>query len=274
MTVGIDIGSTTTKAIVIQSDKILYRLKTKAIDPVTSATGIIGKLTQENDIDIGSIEKIVITGVGSSKINKQIFDIPTEKIDEITAIGNGGLFLLGKNKMLITNIGTGTVFIEATKERITHIGGTGVGGGTIIGLSKALLHTSDFVNIMNIANYGNLKEVDLLVEDIIDTKISFLSSDATASNFGKMLDTANDHDKAKGILNLVYQVIGMLSVFTAQGRNYSSVVITGSGSNNLVGQQVLGEISKMYKIDFEYPNDAEFVTAVGAAVTKCNQKCI
>ena len=267
MTIGIDIGSTTTKAISIESDEILFRLKTKAIDPITAATGIIGKLTLENNININDIRKIVITGVGSNRIDKDIFNIPTQKIDEITAIGRGGLFLVRKDKMIITNIGTGTVFIEATAGKIVHIGGTGVGGGTIIGLSKALLKTTEFGNVMNLASNGNIKQVDLLIEDIIDSKVSFLNSDTTASNFGKMLDTATTNDIAMGIINMAYQVIGMLSVFAAQGNGYSTIVVTGNGSNNAIGQKILGEISKIYNIEFEYPQDAEYATAIGAALS-------
>lgn len=267
MIVGIDIGSTTTKAVAVCSNEIVCRLKTRAIDPVTSATGILGKLTIEHDIKINAIEQIIITGVGASKINKDIFNIPTRKVDEITAIGKGGLFLVKQARLIITNIGTGTLFIEASKDKITHIGGTGVGGGTIMGLSKALLKTTDFVNIMHLASQGDLKQVDLLIEDIVDSKISFLKNDATAANFGKMPDTSKDEDLALGVINMTYQVIGMLSVFAAQGRGYKTVVVTGNGSNNKIGQKILSDITHMYHIDFEYPIDGEYATAIGAALS-------
>lgn len=266
MVVGIDIGSTTTKAVSVEGNDILCRIKTKAIDPVTSATGIIGKLTLENGLDIKDIERLVITGVGAARITKDVFNIPTRRIDEISAIGKGGLFITRKDKLIISNIGTGTVFIEATRDRIEHIGGTGVGGGTIVGLSKALLNTTDFNNIMELAGRGNLKQVDLLIEDIVGSRISFLNTDATAANFGKMLDTSKKEDVAAGIINMAYQVIGMLSVFAAKGRGYSSVAITGNGSRNKLGQRILADITKMYNVAFEYPADAEYTTAIGAAL--------
>jgi type II pantothenate kinase len=266
MIIGIDIGSTTTKAVVLQSTKILYKIKTKASDAVTSATGILGKLTLENELDIRDIEKIIITGAGSSRIKKDIFNISTEKIDEITAIGHGGMLLSGKDKVIIANIGTGTAIIEATRDRISHLGGTGIGGGTIIGLGKGLINTSGFADIMGLAVNGDLRQVDLLIEDIVEANIGFLKGDATASNFGKMKESAAKEDIAMGIINLVYQAIGMVSVFAAKSKNMDMVLVTGNGSNNILGRKVLEQISVMYNMGFVFPDDAEFATAIGAAL--------
>ncbi len=159
------------------------------------------------------------------------------------------------------------MFIEAEREKIVHLRGTGVGGGTIIGLSKKLLGVTDFNVIMKLAEKGAIKNVDLLIGDIVDTSISFLNCEATASNFAKMLDTATDNDIAMGILNLTYQVIGMLAVFAAQGRNAGKVIITGNGSNNIVGKKILDDVSALYCMKFDYPEDAEFTTAIGAALS-------
>ncbi|HNW60317.1 MAG TPA: pantothenate kinase [bacterium] len=267
MIAGIDIGSTTTKAVALAANEIVCRLKTKAVDAITSATGILGKLTLEKGIPISEIERIIITGVGAGKIHGDIFAIPTRKVDEITSIGRGCLFLQQQERVLIANIGTGTVFITATQERITHLGGTGVGGGTIMGLAKVLLKTTDFANIMRMAGKGDLRNVDLLIGDIADEGISFLKSDATAANFAKMLDTAREEDIALGLINMTYQVIGMLAVFAAQGQGYTSVVVTGNGSNNRIGQKILSEISNLYPVAFVFPADAEYATAIGAALS-------
>lgn len=267
MIVGIDIGSTTTKAVALQSQDVHYKIKTRAFDAITSATGILGKLTIESGIEIKDIEKIIITGAGASRIHKNIFNIPTEKTDEISAIGYGGMFLSKREKSIITNIGTGTAILEVRKGKIIHIGGTGVGGGTIIGLAKELLDTTSFSHILDLAGKGDLKKVDLVIEDIVESNISFLKMESTASNFGKMLDTAKKEDIAIGLINLVYQVVGMLSVFAAKGTNNSIVVVTGNGSNNPLGQKILMDISDIYKIEFVFPNDAEFATAIGAALS-------
>ncbi len=267
MVIGIDIGSTTTKVAAIGLSNEIIKIKTKAIDAITSATGAFGKMIMENHFKLENIAKINITGAGASKINGNLFGIPTSKIDEMTAIGIGGKYLSKKDQIIISNIGTGTAIIEVNGEKITHLGGTGVGGGTIIGLAKGLLKISEFDTIMQYALKGNLNNVDLNIGDITETDIGFLNKDFTASNFGKMPDTATKEDIAIGIINLTYQVIGMVSVFAAKSKNNDTVVITGNGSNNPIGQKILNNISRTYNIDFEFPADAEYATAIGAALS-------
>jgi len=271
MIIGIDIGSTTTKAVSIEDGKLTRNIKTRASDAVTAATGAFGKIVLENGIKMDAVKRIEITGAGASKIKDDIFGIPTGRVNEIEAIGVGGMFLSGMNNIIITNIGTGTVIIEATERGISHFGGTGVGGGTILGLAKKLLPTAEFSGILELAKTGRLNQVDLLLGDITDTGISFLNGESTASNFGKMLDTAAPCDTALAIINMVYQVIGVLSVFAARAKNTDRVIVTGNGSSNRIGQSVLGKISAMYGIDFVYPEYAEYTTAIGAALKEAEK---
>lgn len=267
MIIGIDIGSTTTKAVAINKGFVVKTIKTRAYDAITSATGALGKMLVESNLNFDAVEKIVVTGVGSLFIKDEIFGIPTVKIDEIKAIGLGGMYLCKKDSIIIANIGTGTSIIEANRDKISHLGGTGVGGGTIIGLSKELINSTTFDHILNLAQKGNLQQVDLLIEDISDKGISFLDPKSTASNFGKMSETASKEDLALAVINMVFQVIGMISVFAAKSRNANHILVTGNGSKNLLGQKILQGISKLYDIEFEFPADAEYATAIGAALS-------
>ena len=268
MIIGIDIGATTTKAVSVEDGKLIRKVKTKAYDAVTAATGAFGKIVLENEITMNVIKGIRITGVGAPKINSDIFGIPTIRVDEIKAIGTGGMFLSKKDNIVIANIGTGTAIIEASKQGISHFGGSGVGGGTILGLAKKLLPTAEFSGIISLAQTGDLSRVDLLLEDIMDTDMGFLNRDATAANFAKMSDNATSEDIALAIINMVYQVIGVLSVFAARAKNIKQVIVTGNGSDNKLGQKVLADITKMYGIEFIYPADAEYTTAVGAGLAE------
>ncbi len=72
MIIGIDIGSTTTKAVSIEDGRLTRKVKTKAADAVTAATGALGKIVLENGIKMSDIEKIKITGAGASKIKDNI----------------------------------------------------------------------------------------------------------------------------------------------------------------------------------------------------------
>ena len=266
MIIGIDIGSTTTKAVSLEEGKITKRIKTTAEDALTSAAGALGKMIVENGIKMPDIKRIMITGAGATKIEGDLFGIPTEKVNEIAAIGAGGMFLSGQDNIVIVSMGTGTAVIEARKDRIIHLGGSGVGGGTILGLAKKLLSLSDFGDIMALAASGSLEPVDLLLEDIMAKDLGFLDKKSTASNFGKMLDTARNEDIALGIINMVYEVIGMLAVFAARSRNIDQVILAGSGSHNPLGQKVFAKITRMHSVGFVYPDDAEYTTAIGAGL--------
>ena len=272
MIIGIDVGTTITKAVSIENGKLTRKIKTRASDAVTAATGALGKIVLENGININAVERIAITGAGASKIKNDIFGIPTGRVNEIEAIGIGGMFLSGMSDIIIANIGTGTVIIEAGEKGISHFGGSGVGGGTILGLAKKMLPVAKFDDILELAKTGRLNHVDLLLGDITDTSISFLNGESTAANFGKMLDTATPNDIALAIINMVYQVIGVLSVFAARTKNTAQVVVTGNGSKNQIGRKVLADITSMYEIEFIYPEYAEYTTAIGAGLSKTGKK--
>jgi len=82
-----------------------------------------------------------------------------------------------------------------------------------------------------------------------------------------MLDSATPQDTALAILTMVYQVIGVLSVFAAKAKNTGRVIVTGNGSKNKIGHSIFADISSMYGIEFIYPEHAEYTTAVGAGLS-------
>ena len=268
--IGMDVGSTFTKAIIIDPSKkkisINEKTRMETCIPIASASGILGKILSENNININQVKKIMLTGTGSSQIRNKLFGIPTQKVKEITAIGIGGMHLSGSENILIANIGTGTSFVEASRKKIKHLGGTGVGGGTLVGLSEKILPVSGYDNIMKFAKKGDLSQIDLILSDVSKTKIGILNKKITVSNFGKVLNTANSNDIAIGIVNLVYQVIGMLAVFALKSTKMQKIVVTGFGSTNKTGRLILSEIGEFFGIKFEYPQDAEYATAIGAGL--------
>ena len=140
ITVGIDIGGSTTKIIGIRGDEIITPMIVKANDPIASLFGAFGKFIDQNALSLGSIERIAITGVGSSHVDKSIYDIETIKVQEFLCNGYGGLHLSGLKSATIVSMGTGTAIVRACNGDIEHVGGTGVGGGTLLGLSNRMLN--------------------------------------------------------------------------------------------------------------------------------------
>jgi type II pantothenate kinase len=163
-------------------------------------------------------------------------------------------------------MGTGTAFISADESGVEHIIGSGVGGGTLLGLSNRMTNVRDFQMFTELAETGDLGHIDLTIGDISRKEIPGLSSDTTASNFGKVNDTATSSDIALGIVNLVFQSVGTAAVLSAKLKNISQIVFTGNLTLVSQGKRVLGAFSKLYGVDIIVPEHAEFATAIGAAL--------
>ena len=164
-------------------------------------------------------------------------------------------------------MGTGTAIVQADEKGVRHLIGSGVGGGTLIGLSSRMINIRDFQTFTEIAENGDLHNVDLSIGDITQDEIPGLSSDTTASNFGKLTDTASQADIALGIVNLVFQSVGTAAVLAAQLSDIRKIVFTGNLTLVGQGKRVLDAFADLYNISIIVPEGAEFATAIGAALS-------
>jgi type II pantothenate kinase len=265
--IGIDIGGSITKIIGFDNNTMLSPTLVKAADPLASVYGALGKFLSMNKLSLSDISQVMITGVGASFITENLYGIPTGKVDEFMATSMGGLFLSGLSKAIIVSMGTGTAFALAEGSKVEHIGGTGVGGGTLLGLSNMMLNIRNFDDLIEIAKDGHLSNVDLSINDVTKDVFGTLPHDLTASNFGKVSDLASKADAALGIINLVFETIGMLSVFATQISKTKDIVLTGQLANVPQGERVFNILSKLYGISFHISENAKYATAVGAAIT-------
>ncbi len=265
--VGIDIGGSTTKIVGLSKNEIISPMLVKANDPVASIYGAFGKFLSGNQLRLGDIKQIMVTGVGSSHITQPLYGIPTGKVDEFHAIGKGGLFLTDLNRAIVVSMGTGTAFIIADSNGERHIGGTGIGGGTLLGLSNKMLNIRHFEDLIEMAQEGSLANVDLNISDITRDTLETLPPEITASNFGKISDLATKADMALGIINLVFQTIGMFAVFASRIHQTNDVVLTGNLANVPQSRSIFDILSALHKVNYHVPNHAEFATAVGATLS-------
>ncbi len=267
--IGIDVGGSTTKIVGFDREKNMIRpLTVKANDPVASSYGAFGKFTSQNGIEIADIEKISMTGVGSAAIEEGLFGIPTEHVSEFNAIGLGGLYLSGLSEAIIVSMGTGTAIVHAKRGGvIEYMGGTGVGGGTLIGLSKKLFGISHVDNIVELAADGNIDNVDLRISDITNKDIlPGLSSKLTASNFGKVSDVATRSDIALGLFNLIFESIGMLAIFAARARGLKDIVLTGNLAVVPQAKTTFDVLNRMFGMNFIMPENKQYATVIGTAL--------
>ena len=268
VTLGIDIGGSMTKIVGFSPQgELLGELQVKAVDQITSMYGAIGHFSLKFNIPLGDMGKIVLTGVGASFFDEDIYGIPTVKVDEFLAIGYGGLYLAEIDEAYIVSMGTGTAFVRASKDGITHIGGSGVGGGTLIGLSSIMLKKYDIAAILHLAEGGHSENVDLLVKDILKYEMPSLPANVTAANFGNVKSTASDADVAVGIINMIIQTVGMLAAFACKNDSLKDFVLTGALTTLPNTRETFEAIGKMHGVNFIIPDGAIYATAIGAAVS-------
>ncbi len=267
--IGIDVGGSTTKIVGFNGETLLSPFYVKSSDPIASLYGAFGKFTDSNKISLSEIEKVFVTGAGSTFLGSSIYGLPTYPVAEFDATGRGGLYLSGLDEAIVVSMGTGTAIVHACADgTVRHLGGTGIGGGTLIGLSKRMLGMSDVEQITALAEGGDLKNVDLRISDISSKDMPTLQGSATASNFGNLSDIASGADIALGMLNLIFETAGVLSVFGAKQEGLKQIVLTGNMSVVPQARQRFDLMEEMFGVKFIIPHGAAYATVIGAALSK------
>ncbi len=264
MIVGIDIGGSTTDAVLLTNGDIRV-VTIEANDPVAAAAGALGKLVAEFGLSLNSVSAVAATGAGARALGDELLGRPVTKVDEFTAIGIGGTSLAGKSKALVVSLGTGTAIVSVDKDRIEHVGGTGVGGGTLLGLAKHILGVSKLETLEAMAQRGDLSRVDLTVRDIAGGPVGDLPGSTTAANFGKVAGDASPEDKALAIINMIVEVIGVLSVASARASGQETIVLTGKLTRMFRFMQRMRKMERMFSRGLIIPKHADYATAIGAA---------
>ena len=273
--IGIDVGGSTTKIVGIKTDNtgnqtLIAPTFVKADDALTSVYGAFGKFTVENGIELSQIDRVLMTGVGSSFINKPIYGLNCTKVSEFESVGLGGLYLSGLDEAIVVSMGTGTALISAKNKDgsacVNYLGGTGVGGGTLVGLSRRMIGVDNVEHIEQLALEGDLGNVDLRIKDISADNNFQINEDITASNFGKLSDLATPADVALGISNMVAETIAMLSVFAARSYGIKNVVLTGNLTSLKSVTRTFEGLEEKFGVRFIIPEEAQFATVIGAAL--------
>ena len=255
--IGIDIGSSTTKIIEYENEKIQNKLILREGFSKEKLEEFINK----KNIDV---EKIVFTGIGASKINKEEFEVPTFIVNEFSAIAKGGLYLAQKEKALVASVGTGTAFIHVNDNEAKHLGGTGVGAGTLFNICNRMLDIESFDEIVDLAKIGTVDKIDLRIKDVTTEEIPTLPLDLTLSNFGKFEKDAKKEDVVIGLINMIFEVIGMMAVFITSIKDIKDVILIGNITVIPGVRYVLDRIEKVQNINFIVPENTEFAVVLGA----------
>ena len=274
--IGIDVGGSTTKIVGFdvnrenKSHRLIAPIFVRATDPITSIYGALGKFTMENGLSLEDIEQVMMTGVGSSHVDRPLYTLKCKSVPEFSSIGKGGLYLSGLSEAIVVSLGTGTAIIHAKATPdggvlTDYMGGTGVGGGTLIGLSKKILGVDTIEHIEELCETGDLNNIDLRVKDLAK-KYPGMNEELTAANFGNVSDIATSSDIALGIVNMVAETIATTAIFAARSHAIKEIVLTGNLTTMPHVRHVFEGLEASFGVKFIIPENAQFGTVIGAAL--------
>lgn len=221
-----------------------------------------------------AVSRFVVTGGRSRWLPAEVAGRPVQMVDEIRAIGRGGLELSRREEALVVSAGSGTALVAARGHDFRHVGGSAVGGGTLLGLSRLLLQTAEPAEIEQLAQAGNSGGVDLTIGEVIGGEVGMLPLEATAVNFGRAARLGPPPapaDIAAGLTTLVAQTIGILACISARGLGHSEVVVLGHMTDMPSIVAMLRAVGQLYGLTILVPSAAGLGVAIGALYEALDQ---
>ncbi|MFH0818815.1 MAG: hypothetical protein V1898_02360 [Patescibacteria group bacterium] len=253
MLAGIDLGLTLIK-IAYEKNKKLHFLS--SADCSISQISIILK---QNEITTANI-----TGVG--KLPQELKFLEIKKINKQNLIDReiklqviGLCALEGKlpQNFILVSIGTGISY-TAVKRSGTNPDsrlriykypiGSSIAGGTILGLSEKL-GFKNFNHLVECANKGNHKKIDIYFNDLI------------VSNLGFVNKKTNKNDLAAGLMNLL--AITVYKDMVLYKKNKEPIIFIGSVLNN---NDCLKKLLKKYFCNIAFIKNSSYAGCLGALV--------
>ena len=224
---------------------------------------------------IGEIDptRVGLTGGGAPRLAERIAK-PTIAIGEFEAWAAGARALLEDDlepteRFLVVSVGTGTSAMLVEPEGARRVGGTALGGGTVMGLGAALLGESDFATIAALASEGDRGRVDLLISDIYPEGDFLLPGSVNAASFGKLARHGTPEvdraDLAHGIMGLIGENVGLICAGLAAHHDVTRIVFGGSTLRaNPALTDIVGGVCLVSGRSPHFPADGQYAGALGA----------
>jgi type II pantothenate kinase len=218
-------------------------------------------------------EELGLTGCGAPGLGPD-WNARAVSIGEFEAWAAGARTLLtaaaepAPERFLMVSLGTGTSALLVEPGSVTRVGGTALGGGTVVGLTAALTGERDFATIAELARRGDRRRVDLLISDVYPQGF-MLPGDANAASFAKLsrsaVGGASLADLAHGVIGLVAENVGLICAGLAVRCDVERVVFGGStlelGSTLTI---ILDVVCRMFGRSAHFLEDGRYAGALGA----------
>ena len=230
----IDFGGTVTDLILRRAgqDDVLLALPTAVPEPAVAEELLARLLTTAGETPDSQIGILAVTGGRSWQLPDRLGAARVVKVDEPTATAVGGLLEDAPTPAIVVSLGTGTGIVLADPPSPPQrLVGSGIGGGTLLGLAKLLLGTTDVARIGELARHGDLSRCDLTVGDILGGGVGPVPAEATAAHFARVAREGSvvprPEDIAATLLNLIGQAVLRLAFEAARFHQARSIVLVG-----------------------------------------------
>ena len=229
------------------------------------------------------VEVLCVTGGQAHLLPDAFEQARVVKVNEVTAIGRGGLHLANLDEGLIVSAGSGTAMIAARNggADCKHVTGSAVGGGTLLGLARLLIGTTHPQEINVLAERGDSNHVDLTLLEATGGVIGSLPADANAVNFGKIVKMPSEQscaltslrreDLAAGLVCLVGQVIAVIAINAARAEKLNHIVVIGHLADLPSVCKVLKTVAGYYGATIQIPPTPGYGTVLGALLHPSRQ---
>ena len=193
---------------------------------------------------------------------------------------------------LSANIGSGVSFLKVTSPfKYERVGGTLIGGGTFIGVSKLIFGIDNYDEILELANKGNSENVDLTLNDIMggggDNENSVISSLGKIPEYAQSAkkDNLRKEDIALSLLNMICSEIALSllnmicseitqhAVLYAEKNNIDTIYYFGTFTKNdsIINRTLYktsNHLNKNIKVRFNYFGG--YLGTIGSLLEKKN----
>jgi type II pantothenate kinase len=260
--IAVDIGMTNID-LVVEMDSILERRML-----ANRRKTALGQLRQA----LRGVEEFVSPGMTIGVTGGRYRDLPKEvdgfqilKVDEMLALGRGGLAMTNLKSGLVVSAGTGVAMVSAAPDGIEHVTGSAVGGGTLLGLSKLILGTDDVSEIDDLAMAGDASAVDIMLTEAVGGQIGRLPSKANAVNLGKLdrQEGFTQENLAAGLVRLVAQVIAVIAINASNASGLEDMILLGHLMDLKSIRKEIELVGEFYGRTFTVPDYPGFGTVMG-----------
>lgn len=246
---GVDIGSLTAKALILQGNDILgYSIIPAGPDVVRVAEHTLTTALDKAGLGRGDIAMVVSTGYGRANV-----PLASKSVTEITCDAKGAHRLFPKTRMVIDIGGQDSKVISLDQE------------GRVIDFAmndKCAAGTGRFLEVMAQALEIELNELGPV--SLKHKKSVVISSMCTVFAESEVISLIAEGYPKEDILNGLHQAIASRVSAMAQSLRVENVVTLGGGVAKNIG--VVKALEQNLRVRVKVPPEPQIIAALGAAI--------